>query len=214
MHFRKDLKHQLYSLSNYSFFYTHGFNLIGSLLVAKKKFNFFHKRNMYYKDIMQLFSADANLIWFFYFFFCPQKVETWPIIHKPHLFKNPNLSKNTIILRHIFILISSNLYTLFASDLFGFLRILTYFLRKNFSDFFESLHTFCVVYFLISSNLYILFASYIFRFLRIFREAHRLTWYFGHFLGYFLWSIQRFLPAAAWETLVSPNQNLLENWDG
>ena len=145
-------------------------------------------------------------IWFdFSIFFYPLKVENWPIIHKPHLSKNPNLSKNTIILRHIFILISSNLYTLFASDLFWFLRILTYFLRKNFSDFFESLHTFCVVYFLISSNLYILFASYIFRFLRIFREAHRLTWYFGYFFGYFLWSIQRFLLDAAWETLVSPN---------
>ena len=125
-------------------------------------------------------------IWFdFSIFFCPQKVETWPIIHKPHLFKNPNLSKNTIILRHIFILISSNLYTLFASDLFGFLRILTYFLRKNFSDFFESLHTFCVKTFLISLNLYILFALYTFWFLQIF------TYFLRHIFSDFFESLEK-----------------------
>ena len=43
--------------------------------------------------------------------------------------------------------------------------------------------------------------------------AHCLTWFFGYFLGYLLGSIQRFLPAAAWETLVSPNhtnENILK----
>ena len=35
--------------------------------------------------------------------------------------------------------------------------------------------------------------------------AQCLIWYYGYFLGYLLGSIQRFLPAAAWETLVSPN---------
>ena len=35
--------------------------------------------------------------------------------------------------------------------------------------------------------------------------AQCLTWYYGYFLGYLHGSIQRFLPAAVWETLVSPN---------
>ena len=35
--------------------------------------------------------------------------------------------------------------------------------------------------------------------------AQCLTWYYGYFLGYLLGSIQTFLPAVAWETLVSPN---------
>ena len=45
--------------------------------------------------------------------------------------------------------------------------------------------------------------------------AHCLTWYLDYFLRYFLGSIQRFLPAAAWETLVSPNhtnENILRYW--
>ena len=36
-------------------------------------------------------------------------------------------------------------------------------------------------------------------------NLHCLTWYFGYFLGHFLASTQRFLPAVAWEILVSPN---------
>ena len=35
--------------------------------------------------------------------------------------------------------------------------------------------------------------------------AHCLTWYCWYFLGYLLGSIQRCLPAAAWETLVISN---------
>ena len=40
---------------------------------------------------------------------------------------------------------------------------------------------------------------------RLKTKAQCLTWYYGYFLRYLLGSIQIFLPAVAWETLVSPN---------
>ena len=152
--------------------------IFGSLFVAKKKFIFFHKRNI--TKILCNFLVRTQ-IWFdfsiFFFFFCPQKVETWPIIHKPHLFKNPNL---TIILRHIFILMSSNLYVLLTK-----LRTFTHFLRQIFSNFFESWHTFCVKTFLISLNLYILFALYTFWLLQIF------TYFLRHIFSDFFESLEK-----------------------
>ena len=145
----------------------------------KRNSIFFHKRNI--TKILCNFLVRTQ-IWFdFSIFFCPQKVETWPIIHKPHLFKNPNLSKDTIILRHIFILISSNLYVLLLTKL----RVFTHFLRQIFSDFFESWHTFCVKTFLISLNLYILSALYTFWFLRIF------TFFLRHIFSDFFESLEK-----------------------